>query len=141
MRIRAQEFETMRAWFGVVAPEAFPGVAPEADPRAVLDAMAARAPARAREGLAMAIGDVVEMTAMWPAETVAGLDARLTGRGLPSFSEVRARFSKAVERALRRGRIRDEAAYYAVRNAAEMWPDREDELWALLAAYEERAAG
>jgi hypothetical protein len=141
MRIPADEFETMRAWFALMVPEVFPDVAPEADPRAVLDAMAARAPERARQGLAMAIGDVIEMTAMWPPETVAALDARLTGQGLPSFSDVRLRFCKDVDRALRQGRIRGETEYYAVRNAAEMWKGRQAELWALLAAYEERAAG
>jgi hypothetical protein len=141
MRIRAEEFETMRAWFAVLVPEVFPAAAPETDPLAVLNAIAGRAPAGARDGLAMAIGDMIEMTAMWPPEKVAALDARLTGQGLPSFSDVRVRFSKAVHRALRRGGINGETEYHAVRNAAEMWQGRQAELWALLAAYEARAAG
>jgi hypothetical protein len=139
MRIGAEEFDAMRAWLAVVAPQVFPATTPETDPLAVLDAMRARAPARARAGLAMAIGDVVEMTHSWRAGKVGPLDQRLGSQGLPSLSEIRIRFSKQVQRALRRGGIRDETEYHAVRNAAEMWPERHEECWKLLAAYEERS--
>jgi hypothetical protein len=87
----------------------------------------------------MAIGDVVEMTHSWRAGKVGPLDQRLGSQGLPSLSEIRIRFSKQVQRALRRGGIRDETEYHAVRNAAEMWPERHEECWKLLAAYEERS--
>ena len=87
----------------------------------------------------MSIGDMVEMTQFWPLEKVAALDDRLRSERLPTLSEIRVRFSKSIGRALRRGRIKDDTEYYAVRNAAEMQEDRQADLWALLAAYEARA--
>src|SRR3954462_12188786 len=112
----------------------------DAGPLASLDAIAARSPARARQGLSMAINDVIEMTDGWPKEQVASIDLALTKAGLPSLSEMRKRFSKAVERAVRRGRIKDDVEYYAVRNAAELLDDSQQPLWLLLAAYERSAA-
>jgi len=88
----------------------------------------------------MAINDVIEMTDGWPKEQVASIDLALTKAGLPSLSEMRKRFSKAVERAVRRGRIKDDVEYYAVRNAAELLDDSQQPLWLLLAAYERSAA-
>jgi hypothetical protein len=139
MRIGAAEYDRMRSCFAAMCGELFPGATGEEDPVAALDRTAAKSAARAREGLAMAIGDFVEMTSDWPAEEVAALDSRLQAMGLPSLSAVRIRFSQAVARAMRRGQIRDEAEYYAVRNAAEMFPQDLDRLWALLAAYEAQA--
>jgi hypothetical protein len=141
VRIAAEDYQRMRAWFAAVAADVFPNAPSDAGPLAALDAIAARSPAGAREGLSMAIGDIVEMTGAWPAEKVAALDRSLESQGLPSLSEVRARFSKAVASALRRGRIKDEVEYHALRNAAEMRGGGEEQLWALLAAYEERAGG
>lgn len=109
---------------------------PEADPVAMLDALAATAPAKARQGLAMAIGDLVEMTSDWPRERIAALDAGLAGDALPTLGEMRARFSNAVQRPRRRGRIKDEVEYHAVRNAAEMAGEEAEAHWRLLADYE-----
>jgi hypothetical protein len=139
MRIGADDYERMRAWFETIAPELFADLPAEADPLAALDSLAATSPARAREGLAMAVGDIVEMTHAWPRAKVAALDARLRSKGLPTLTEIRARFSRAVARALRRGRISDEAEYHALRNAAEFDSAQSDALWALLADYEERS--
>jgi hypothetical protein len=141
MRIAADEYEPMRAWFAAMAAELFPALSPETDPLRALDAMATKSPAKARAGLAMAIGDMVEMTASWPSEKVAAIDDRLRARGLASLTEIRICFSKAVARVVRRGRIEDDTEYHAVRNAAELSPGSEGELWPLLAAYERRAAG
>jgi hypothetical protein len=141
MRIGATEYAGMRGWLAAMCGELLPGAASEADPIAALDRIAAESPARAREGLAMAVGDFVEMISEWPAEDVAALDSRLKAEGLPSLSAVRIRFSQAVARAMRRGQIRDETEYYAVRNAAEMFPQEQDRLWALLVAYEAQATG
>lgn len=123
MRIAPEEFDEMRRWFAVVAPEVVPAgllASSAADPVAILDHMAAKAPAKARDGLAMAISDIVEMTQLWPPEKVGALDDSLRTGGLPTLTEIRVRFSKAVNRALRRGLIKDDTEYHAVRNAAEM---------------------
>lgn len=84
----------------------------------------------------MAINDIVEMTDAWPRERVAATDLSLQERGLPTLTDMRNRFSKLVQRAVRRGSIKDEVEYYAVRNAAELMEEREP-LSHLLVAYEE----
>lgn len=87
----------------------------------------------------MAINDIIEMTDSWPQERVAATDLSLQEHGLPTLTEMRRRFSKLVQRAVRRGSIKDEVEYYVVRNAAELTEDDGERLWLLLAAYEEQA--
>lgn len=142
MKVQAQDYDRMRAWFAHMVSKTFPPdlIGPGADPLASLDAIAARSPAKAREGLATAINDLIEMTAGWPEEQVASTDLDLTEAGLPSLSEVRKRFSKAVQRAVRRGHIKDDVEYYAVRSAIELSSDGQQPLWRMLAAYERSAA-
>ena len=133
----------MRAWFARIAHEAFPAelMSSDADPLAALDQLATRSPAKAREGLTIAINDLIEMTDGWPQERVAATDVGLLRDDLPSLTEMRGRFAKAVQRAVRRGRIKDDVEYYAVRNAVELAEDQREPLWNLLAVYEENAAG
>lgn len=142
MKIDAHDFETMRAWFALLVPEAFPAalLTPETDPLARLDEIAARSPAKARQGLAMAINDLIEDTDRWPTEKVEAIDDLLIREGLPSLTEMRLRFSKVIRRAVARGVIKNDVEYYAVRNAAELANDSPEALWKLLAAYEQRAA-
>ncbi len=86
----------------------------------------------------MAINDIIEMTDDWAQERVAATDAALRERDLPTLTEMRGRFSKLVQRAVRRDSIKDQVEYYAVRNAAEL--GNGDQLWPLLKTYEERLA-
>ena len=140
MKVQVQDYERMRAWLAHMARELFPAelMSPETDPIAHLDRLASTAPAEAREGLSMAIGDIIEMTDDWAQERVATTDAALREADLPSLTEVRGRFSKLVQRAVRRRSIKDEVEYHAVRNAAEL--ANGEQLWPLLAAFEERLA-
>ncbi|MBC6981374.1 hypothetical protein [Caulobacter sp. 17J80-11] len=142
MQVEAHEYERLRSWLGHVARQALPPslMSPETDPVAALDRLAVNSPAKARKGLSMAINDLVELTTTWPDEQVAATDRLLLENGLPSLTEVRARFSKAVQRVLRRERIASEVEYYAVRNAAELPGERREQLWALLAGYEQQRA-
>lgn len=86
----------------------------------------------------MAIGDLVEATDFWPVERVESLDYLFDQEGLPTLTEIRLSFSKTIRRVLRRGRIKNEVEYYAVRNAVELSED-EQALWKLLKDYEEKA--
>jgi hypothetical protein len=142
MKVQPQEFERMRDWFAHVSHRAFPPeLIAQAQPIAQLDQLAERSPSKAREGLSMGINDLIEMTDKWSGPDVHATDAELTAKGLPTLTEMRVRFSKAVGRAVARGRIEDEVEYHAVRNAAELAQDDRQALWKLLAAYEERTAG
>jgi hypothetical protein len=141
MRVETQDYELMRAWLAYMAREAIPEelYSPEVDPIAHFDLLASRSQAKARDGLSMAINDFVELTDGWSHEQVAATDLSLQQNRLPTLTEVRARFSKLVQRAVRRGTIKDELEYYAARNAAELTEGDRKRLLPLLAAYEEHA--
>jgi hypothetical protein len=141
MKVQAQDYERMRAWFAHMARETIPEQMSVSEMLAGLDQVAARFPGRAREGLSMAINDTIEMTDGWPAERVAAMDLLLLCDDLPSLTEIRRRFSKAVQCVVRRGHIKDDVEYCAVRNAVELTEEGQDRLWLLLADYEEKAAG
>lgn len=142
MKVDAQNYDQMRAWFARLVSETLPAslLTPENDPVGCLDGLASSSPAKAREGLAMAISDTIEATEGWPVEKVAAIDNQLELEGLPSLTAMRLRFSKVIRRVVARGTIKNEIEYHAVRNAAELASDGQEGLWKLLAAYEERAA-
>jgi hypothetical protein len=139
MKVTAENYELMRRWFAIVLEVEFQGkdLPAEHHPINVLDAMACRTPARARKGLGMAIGDLIESAEGWQADTVAALDRKLAGLGLRTLSSMRLEFGGRISAIVKRGRIRNEAEYYLARNAAEMAGMPEDEIWNILSAYEE----
>ncbi|MGN6122220.1 MAG: hypothetical protein ACTHOJ_04610 [Sphingomonas oligoaromativorans] len=138
MKITADEYEQFRRWLAIISPIVFAGMhsLPEASPIVVLDHIAMKSPARARQGLEMAIGDIIEATNRWDSGRLAEIEANLAGAGLPTFHEVRLRFSRGVQAILKRGRIANEREYHTVRNAVEGLEPNEDQMWAMLSAYE-----
>lgn len=142
MRIEPDDYERMRRWLGFMAPRVFPPelLTAETDPLAALDRIAAGSAAQARRGLGMAIGDIVEFTGGWSAGEVSKIDDMLSHAELSTLTAVRSRFSKVIQRVLRRGRIRNEDEFHAVRNAAEQPGADAPALWPLLAAYEAERA-
>lgn len=145
MTIKAEEFETFRAWSASFIEHAISlpsNLPPQSHPIAVLDAMAHESPARARQGLEMMIGDFVEGTAHLSMEEVDRLDTIFCRQKLPTLSSIRARFMKQIKSIVKRGIIRSEKEYYLIRNAIEGAPEQceQPQLWAMLAAYEKKAA-
>ncbi|NJC41825.1 hypothetical protein GGQ87_002120 [Brevundimonas alba] len=145
MKVEAGEYETLRRWAAEMFEltfEPLPNLKPEDHPISVLDATAAGAPARARQGLAMMIGDEVEMTAAFSPEEVARLDSHLRALALPTLSEMRLRVMKAVRRIAARGAIRSDDEYFLIRNAVEALGDKSNaqEFWRLLGDYELRSS-
>ena len=142
MRIEPADYERMRAWLAHMTPKVIPAevLTSETDPVAVLDRLASKSPAKARSGLSMAVGDLVEMTADWPANHTSALDHELSAYGLPTLAEVRARFSKTVQRIVCRGWIKDDNEFFAIRNAADWAGTGDASLWSLLGAYEAKGA-
>ncbi|MNU25257.1 hypothetical protein D3C71_135960 [compost metagenome] len=118
-------------------PDVVPGS--DIDPIVVLDRFAETSPAKARRGLSMAIGDIVEMTSNWPLDKIVEADRQLSAADLPSLSAVCAKFSKAVAKIVRKGVIANDAEFYLVRNATEMTGDHRQVLLNLAEAYEGKA--
>jgi hypothetical protein len=138
VKIDARNYEQMKAWFAHMAPQT---IAPELmtaeiHPIACLEQIESRWPGKARNGLAMAIGDTIDMTEGWPLARVAETDGLLASDGLPTLPEMRVRFSKVIRRVLTRGSIKNDVEYYALRNAVELTREGGEELWSLLSAYE-----
>jgi hypothetical protein len=117
------------------------GIAPEHHPIAVLNRMEAAAPKQARQGLTMAINDCLEMSAHFTSAEVKAADTDLSRTRLPTLSALRLRFWKRIRAVLKRGRIRTEVEYYAIKNAVEVPQAEADRarLWALLEDFEARA--
>ena len=143
MKVQSKEYERMRSWLAYMTREVFLPelLSSDVDPIAHLDRLAFRYPGKARAGLSMAINDTIEMTSDWAEERVVATDLSLQRADLPSLTEMRGRFSKVVQRAVRRGSIKDDVEYCAVRNSVELTEEGRDQLWKLLAAYEERSIG
>jgi hypothetical protein len=142
LRISAEDYAPLKAFFAW-ATEHLLGIpaSPSSDqhPVAVLSEFEVRSPARARDGLAMAIGDIIEMSENFSAGQVAAIDAALAAEGIITLSDLRARFWSRVRRLLERGAIRGERDYYALRNVVEALPEEEQSrAWQMLAAFEER---
>lgn len=142
MKIDADNYELMRAWFARLVRETLPVelLTAETDPVRCLDQLVAHSPVKVRQGLAMAIGDTIEATDRWPREKLATIDRELADEGLPSLSSMRLQFSKLVRRVAARGSIKNDVEYYAVRNSVEMDTEDQTSLWELLSAYEQRLA-
>jgi hypothetical protein len=142
MTAAGDEFDELKSFLGFFFDRhmAGPATPPEVHPLKVLEDIQRRAPKRVLEGLRMAINDCIEMTAPWPLEKVAALDAELRANGLLTLTAIRRRYSRSLHTILKRGRIRSEVEYYLVRGAIEdpeITADQATIMQRLLAAFEE----
>jgi hypothetical protein len=142
LRVDPDDYEPLKAFFAWAAdhllgiPMSLP---PDQHPFAVLAALEAGSPARAREGLAMAIGDIIEMCEGFSADRVAAVDARLAAEDIMTLTQVRARFWARVQQILKRGAVRGERDYYALRNVVEgLRPEEQSRAWQILDSFEAR---
>ena len=142
MRIKAEDYEPLKAFFGWVCEHLIPlpeSLPLEHRPFAALERLEGQSRAKAREGLGMAISDIMEEFEHLSPEQVAAVDAALKAEGIITFSWVRARFWSKVRSVLQRGMIRNEREYYAVRNVVEaLSQDEQGSVWQMLAAFEGR---
>ena len=142
MKIIAVDYAPLKGFYGWMTDRFMtmpPGLAPEDHPLAVLERFEERSMAMARNGLALALGDILEDTGDLPPEQVLETDSALAAQGLPSLSEVRARLGRVVGGILGRGKVRDEREYYALRNAVELLSEDQQSLaWQLLGEFENR---
>lgn len=138
MLVSRYNYDELRLWLRRMVTAAMPDIeaGSDIDPVRVLDGFAKKSPAKAREALALAIGDLVEVTGDWAVERTIAIDHELQADGLPTLTQVRTLFNKNIRRLMRRGSIKSEAEYQSVRNAAERPSDHQPALWSLIEAYE-----
>ena len=143
MQINAADYPSLKAFFAWAFEHLMPsasGIPPEAHPMAVLEGFEVRSIAIARKGLAMAIGDIIELTESLSPARVTAVDSALRAEGIITLTDVRARFWTRVRRIMERGALRGETDYYALRNVVETLSGDEQTVgWGLLAAYEQKA--
>jgi len=132
-KLSPTEYRELKAFLGFYSERFFDmkRLAPELRPVAVLEAMESKAPAKAAEGLRMAINDCLEMSSHWGPERVTQLDAELKQNGLVTLSALRRRYSREYSRIAKRGRIKSEVEYYLVKGILDgealNLPDKERE--------------
>ena len=136
MRITAADYEPLKAFFAWMSDR----ILQSRTPVEALERFEVQSMARARQGLGMAIGDIVEMTEAFLPGQVAEIDAALAADGLITLSAARARFGRTIRTIVKRGRVRSEGEYYALRNAVDSMNGPEQaEAWRLLAEFEGRS--
>jgi hypothetical protein len=116
-------------------------LSPEERPDAVMRSLEQKSLAIAREGLRMAIGDIIEETQYLGRDEVDRVDAALAAEGLPTLSQVRIEFWAKISGIIKRGKVRSETEYYALRNVVEsmLEPDQ-SKAWSFLEEFESRKA-
>ncbi len=144
MQIAEADYSALKAFFVWILDNVIPvapGLPSDHHPVAVLERFEAQSMAIARKGLGLALGDVIENLSELDPERVGLIDTALRADAIITLTEVRARFWTRVRRILQRGAVRNDADYYALRNAVEALPEKEQAAgWQLLAAYEAKAA-
>lgn len=145
VNISADDYDALKGFFAWMWDHQFPimpGLPPEARPLAVIEAFEAKSMAMARKSLGMGIGDTVEMTQDLAPQHVREIDASLAALALPTLSEVRARFWTKVRGIMKRGTVRNEGEYHALRNVVEAMPEPEQAAgWQMLGEFEARVGG
>ena len=74
---------------------------------------------QAKQGLQMAVNDLIEMTVDWLPEKIAAADTRFGSHSTFALSEVRRRYSKKYLQILKRGYIKSEQEYYLLKGVAD----------------------
>jgi len=145
MRIATDDYEPLKAFFAWASAHILPGaelLPLERRPLANLEALERKSAAKARLGLGMAVGDIVEVTEGLSEQQLREIDAALAAEGLLTLSIVRARFLCKTRQIMERGLVKDEAEYHALRNVVDDLPDEDRKQGRrLLAAFEARAGG
>lgn len=112
MKISDAEYPALKAFFLAMFNATNCEVPPDVHPARFIDQLEQMSMARARTGLAQAIGDLIEQTSIFPRETVESADQQLAAAGLPTLTQVRARHGKALRTLIKRGKARNETEYY-----------------------------
>lgn len=144
--ITEKDYPSLKAFF-VAWEDRFPPdpeleLPPEDYPVAVLESFERTSMSKARQGLELALNDIME----WPwdisPDEAASIDRDFAARGIMTFSEMLRRYSRYFRRLLKRGKIQTEQDYYLAKGILDSFTtdageDERCQLEAMLSAYEE----
>jgi hypothetical protein len=139
-----EDYENLKKFLGFYLDWFLPKAGkPEDHPLIFIAEVEKKSRANARRGLMMAISDFVEMSSDWTPEQVAAADKRFLENGVPSLSEIRAKYSKKYLQILKRGQIKSLQEYYLVKGVLdgggiEPGAGEGEKLASMLASYELR---
>lgn len=140
-----EDYSAKRAFLQCVVDDLqiFGPVAPDIHPVTILDEMASRSPALAKQGLDEAVNDVLEDIAVWPPDRRTQADVILRQKRLMTATEALSRYSAKLRRILKRGRITSETDYYLLKGVRDGIGFEEPAMTAtaerILADFEDRA--
>jgi hypothetical protein len=89
---------------------------PSSRPIACLEMLEQKSLRKAKDGLRQAINDIIEATRHLDSGEVQRIDSELRQQNLITLSALRRRFSKAYEKVVKRGNIKNENEYYLIQN-------------------------
>jgi hypothetical protein len=136
MNVSADDYEDLKLFWLTMLNTMNPNLLklPEDQhPANVLLAIELQSPALARKALHSSLGDILEQTAYFSAETLSSVDAQCNERSIPTLSSVRIRFWKRVATIMKRGKLRTEHEYHLMRSLADALGEAErHRAWAMI---------
>lgn len=112
-------YEAEKAFFLYIfraTESALPGTDPNMLPDRVLDRMEQKSMAIARRGLREAINDTLSATAHLEPDQIKILDPNLRNRGLPTLTQMRAKYWSRHRNLMKRNKVKTEAEYYLIKS-------------------------
>jgi hypothetical protein len=140
VKVTSENYEELKRtvlWlFQQLISDRMPSLDPASHPRVTIECLERQSMAAARKGVGLAIGDLIELSEGAPADVVGEWDRALQAQDLPTLSSIRAQFGHRTRSIMKRGRIRNENEYFALRNIADSLPGAEREAaWSMLDAF------
>lgn len=146
-KIAPEEYDSLKAFF-VAWEDRFPPsvpLEPQHYPVVVLESFEKKSMSKARLGLGLALGDILEDSWHFSPDEAAEIDRDFASRGIVTLSELRRRNSRQFRSVLKRGKIRSEEEYYLIAGilasfTTDATDDERRRLDGMIAVYENDAA-
>jgi hypothetical protein len=143
--VKAADYEAWKGFLGWMVDHVLtlpPGLSADDHPLALAARIEAESMAEARRGLGQAIAFMIEDTDRLPRQRVEEIDRALAAQGLPTLSQMRARLWSKVTRIMKRGTVRTEDDYHALRSVVDSMSEAEQATgWRILGDFETSISG
>jgi hypothetical protein len=117
------EYERLKEFFYLYlewyVPSKYKSKNSEVSPAVFIKNLEESSLSKAKQGIRMAVNDIVESTSCWTPETVYEADDRFKNAGTLTLSEIRKRYWKGFSKAIKRGKILSESEYFLLKGIVE----------------------